>query len=70
LAKSYEKREESKAWEMYLTKFPNMTKENYISFNDFWNGVKNRQPEQEKTVDEIREEFNEIRKIHQGRGKL
>lgn len=54
---------------MYLTKFPNMSKNNYISFDDFWDGVKNKKPKQEKTVEEIREEFDEIRKIHQGRGK-
>ena len=69
LEKSFENREKKKAWDLYLTKFPDMQKENYISFDDFWTGLKTKQQNEEKTVEEIRQEFTEVKKIHQGRGK-
>jgi len=53
---------------MYLTKFPDMTKESFISFDNFWTKARNKQPKDERSVDEIKAEFNEIKKIHQGRG--
>lgn len=34
--KVYEKETEQRSWEMYLTKFPNMTQSDYISFDDFY----------------------------------
>jgi len=61
LIKALGSKDRSMAWDLYLAKFPDMTKKTFISFDDFYNKPKVN----EKTADEIRLEFNEIKKIHQ-----
>lgn len=69
LIRAFEKDEENKAWDLYLTKFPSMNKDNYINFDDFLKKTKCKQPKEQQTVNEIREEFNKVKNIHQGRVK-
>ena len=35
LVKAFEKEQEDGLWEMWKLQFPNMTKENYVSFGDY-----------------------------------
>ena len=35
LTKAFKKREEEKAWDMWVARYPYMDKKNFISFNDF-----------------------------------
>ena len=36
IKKAYEKTNENKAWDLYLTKYPHMTEKNYMPFEDFY----------------------------------
>lgn len=37
ISKAYEKRSEERAWQLYLTKYGDMTEESYIPFDRFYN---------------------------------
>lgn len=37
LLKAVEKRDKKEMWEIWLAKYPDMTKDNFIDFNTFWN---------------------------------
>ena len=58
--------EESKeyAFKIYLSKFPHMSKDNYISFNDFYDQIKQaakaQQQSNNQNKDEIMKEIKEI----------
>jgi hypothetical protein len=36
LKNAHKNREKRKAWDMWLTRYPNMTKETFIEFDDFY----------------------------------
>ena len=58
--KALEKREEQKAWDMWLTLYPRMNEKTYFSFTDFY---KNKlKPISTRPTDEILAEVEEIRK--------
>jgi len=57
--KSLEKREERKAWEMWLTLYPKMTKENFMPFSEFFNMQKKSISKRPK--EDILEEVERIR---------
>lgn len=50
LVKAYEKREENKAWQAYLTKYAHMTEQDYIPFDEWF---KIHPQHEEKTEEEI-----------------
>ena len=58
IVKAIEKKNEDRAWQMWLVQYQHMTKENYISFEDFYSPTK--QVESDQSVDEI---LNEVRNI-------
>lgn len=39
LKTAHKNREKKKAWDMWLTKYPTMTKDNFISFDEFYKAV-------------------------------
>jgi hypothetical protein len=63
--KGLEKREGRKAWEMWLMKYPHMTKENFIPFSQFYSKL--TQPISKRPAEEILAEADEIRKQVQSR---
>lgn len=53
----YEERNDKKMWELYLCVYPNMTKETYVSFEEF---KKPKPSKPKKTKEEI---LNDVRLI-------
>jgi hypothetical protein len=56
-----EKREEEKAWQMWLTKYQNMDKKSFIPFSQFYKKAISTEINQRPTED-ILKEVEEIRK--------
>lgn len=64
LLKAEEKRGEQKLWELWLTIYPNMTEETYVSFADFYDSVVTP-PTNERTIpahDFVKETYSYFRK--------
>jgi hypothetical protein len=60
-----------KDWEMWLTLYPNMNKENFIPFDKFRKGKTNTaaQTKKPKTKEEILQIAENTRLVHQGKHK-
>lgn len=68
--KAFEKREEQEAWDMWLTKYPNMDEETFIPFSEFCDIVTGRNIVT-KPKEEILREAEEIeRKSQAKRGEI
>lgn len=64
------KREEAKAWDMWLVLFPQMTKETFINFNDYKEHLfKPNGKLTKKTSEEIMQEFEKVIKQHEALAK-
>lgn len=61
LYKAHEKQEKQQAWEIWLTKYPNMTENDYVSFNEFWKKLKS--PKIEESNESVQETFNRFKKV-------
>lgn len=59
LIKAYEKQKENSAWELYVSLYPNMSEDTFISFEKFYNPQKKVEIE-EKSEEEILREVKEI----------
>lgn len=57
--KAIEQRDERKAWEMWLTKYQNMNKDNFIPFTEFYKKANTKVSQ--KPTEEILKESHEIR---------
>lgn len=55
-----EKELKSKLWEMWLTKYPQMTKENYVPFEEFYNKSLSSKPKEYMKSDDILKMANKI----------
>lgn len=62
IVKAIEKRDEERAWQLYLTKYPYMTEEDYIPFDTFYNP--NRGKEESKSAEDILEEVKKLLDSH------
>ncbi|CAM3678860.1 hypothetical protein GCM10009865_47640 [Aeromicrobium ponti] len=61
--KAVEKNSERQAWEQWLVAYQSMTKENFISFNDYLKQLKQpQQPRDNRTDDEIIQDAENILK--------
>jgi hypothetical protein len=62
--KAVEKSEEDKAFKMWLSIYPNMTEENFVSFSEYLEKVTNRYASEINIVptQELFDELDEIRK--------
>lgn len=57
----YEKENEQRNWEMYLTRYANMTPDNYVSFDDFYKPKRTAPPpHSKKTKQEILDDAEAI----------
>ena len=58
----HENQEEQKAWEMWLTKYPDMDKTNFVPFAQFYKDIKApKQPECKETAEELLKKARKIR---------
>jgi hypothetical protein len=64
IKKAFDKREEEKAWQMWLTLYPNMNKDNFVPFSDFYKEMK--KPISKRPTEDILNEVYEIRKKLEG----
>ena len=53
ITKAKEKETDQIIWEMWLSLYPNMNKDNFISFNDFKNKITNNKKNKNQTDDEM-----------------
>ena len=53
LNEAREKREEEKAWQMWLAKFPHMDKKTFIPFSEFYQKMSIPQQISQRTTEEI-----------------
>jgi hypothetical protein len=73
--KATEKEIEQKEWEMWISKYPAMNKENFIPFDKFRskpiqkNNSEKQQNKKTKTAKELIEEAENRKLIHQGKHK-
>ena len=58
LVKAYEAREKDKAFQLWLVRYRHMTKENFISFEDFYLSLK--QPVDKRSAAEIVEDTKKL----------
>ena len=63
LVKAFEKEQEDGLWGMWKLQFPNMTKENYVSFEDYKARLSNPK-HTEKTTEEIINEMLSVVNAH------
>jgi hypothetical protein len=61
LNEAWGKREEEKAWQMWLAKFPHMDKETFIPFSEFYRKMSTPQQISQRTTEEILADAYEIR---------
>lgn len=63
----YTKQREDKAYQLYLSIRPNMTEENYVTFEEFYNPQKQNEVTESKTSSEILNEVKEMMNSHSWR---
>ncbi|RED54798.1 hypothetical protein [Cohnella lupini] len=65
--KAMEKADEKRKWEMWLAQYPQMTKESYISFEDFHNrSSRKTSTEPQKSKTEILDDVSTIMQMMKG----
>jgi hypothetical protein len=65
--KALEKQNEQREWEMWISIYPKMDEKNFISFEKFKSKKQVKsQAKKHLTAQEIIEQAEEIRKLHQG----
>jgi hypothetical protein len=63
IAKAFEKREEDKAWQMWLVKYQHMDKNNFVPFTDFLKkSIRPSINKPNKTTEELIQMAEEIKK--------
>lgn len=66
LLKAIEKRNEDRAFQMYLMQYQHMTEKTYKSFEEFYNPQKITESDETKSVNEILEEVKNILNMNRG----
>jgi hypothetical protein len=61
LNEAQEKREEEKAWQMWLAKFPYMDKKSFIPFSEFYQKMSTPQHISQRSAEEILADAHNIR---------
>jgi len=61
--KAFEKRLESKNWDMWISRYQHMDKNTYVSFEEFCKG--SSQKVENLTNEEVLEKSENVRKVHQ-----
>lgn len=63
LIKAVEKQSEEKAWQLYLSKYPYMSEENYVPFEKFYNPQRGK--EEAKSAEDILAEVKKLLDSHE-----
>lgn len=64
----YEKQREEKAYQLYIASYPNMTKETYVTFEEFYKPQqRNEESTDTKSSEEILKEVQETMNSHSWR---
>lgn len=61
---AYEKQDEQKAWAMWIAIYPNMNKENFMPFSEFYEMAK--QSVDSRSTHELLAEFEQISELMRG----
>lgn len=69
LVKAVEKRDKKELWEIWLAKYPHMTKDNFIDFETFWKRRNQPIQQPEYVGESVEDTFNRFKKIAQGEGE-
>ncbi|WP_027964732.1 hypothetical protein [Halalkalibacillus halophilus] len=70
LHNAFAKKEERIAWEVWIARFPNMTEENYISFDDFKaDAQQQKEVTSEHTGETVKDLYNRFKKEAGGGSK-
>lgn len=69
LIKAAEKREEQNAWEIWIAKYPHMTKVNFVDFKTFLEKSKKPDVQPENTNETVMDTFNRFKGIAKGAEK-
>lgn len=59
LAGAWNRKDENRAWSLYVSTYPNMTSETFMTFDEFYNPEK-AQKQDSRSAEEILEEVKEI----------
>lgn len=62
LKKAFDKRKEQKAWQLYLMKYQNMTSEDYMSFEDFYNPREQSNKSEKEILTDVKEILSAFKK--------
>lgn len=65
--KAYEKTIEQHDWDLYISIYPNMDKDSFISFEQFKNKKKLNNKQTSMSNEDILKKAEEVKKIHQGK---
>ena len=60
IIKAYEKQNEDKAYQLYLMKYPDMTQENFIPFDEFYKPNRKEEKHQNESAEDI---LSNVRKM-------
>lgn len=64
----YLQKRQDKAYQLYVAAYPNMTKESYVTFEEFYKPQKqNEEPVETKSAEEILNEVKELMNSHSWR---
>jgi len=64
----YSQRRQDKAYQLYVAAYPNMTKESYMTFEEFYKPQKvNEEPVEVKSSEEILKDVKELMNSHSWR---
>lgn len=66
LKKAIEKKNKKEMWDIWLAKYPHMTKENFIDFDTFWKRRYQPVVQPEHAGESVEDTFNRFKKIAQG----
>lgn len=68
LIKAFDKKQEKRLWDIWSLKYPHMTHEDFISFEDFKKeSLTPKSTITEKSLEEIEEEMNKVITRYEGR---
>ena len=63
IIEAFKKKNEERMWAMYLMQYQHMTKESYVSFEEFYAPKTEQTVDENKSVDEILDEVESILKM-------
>jgi len=63
IRKAHEKKEEQKAWEIWLAKYPHMTKKNFVGWEEFLRKLKTPAIKPKQTNETVQDTYNRFKQM-------